>query len=73
MGKNDVKFQIKLVFHRIIKNVPIAQIKKYENSMETSVAMATVHEKNTNDTSYKTSEPMLMKFHIKHLHDTKLS
>ena len=36
----------------------------YENRMATLVAMATVHEKKINDISYKTTEPILMKFHI---------
>ena len=31
--------------------------------------MATVHEKNSNDISYKTTEPILMNFHFKHLYD----
>ena len=32
--------------------------------MATLVAMATVHEKNLNDISYESTEPILMKFHI---------
>ena len=39
------------------------------------VAMATIHEKKSNDISYENIEPILMKFHIKHLYDgyTKFS
>ena len=32
--------------------------------MATMVAMATVHEKNLNDFTYETTQPILMKFHI---------
>ena len=35
----------------------------YENSMATSAAMATIHEKK-NDISYETTELILLKFHI---------
>ena len=34
--------------------------------MATLVAMATVHEKISNDISYESTEPILMIFHIKH-------
>ena len=37
--------------------------------MATLVAMATVREKNSNDISYETTKPVIMKFHIKHLYD----
>ena len=33
--------------------------------MATLVAMANVHEKNSNDISYESTRPILMKFHIK--------
>ena len=50
-------------------------MKVYENYVATLVAIATVHEKNSNDISYESPEPILMKFHIQHLYDsyTKLS
>ena len=34
-----------------------------ENFMAALVAMATVHKKNSNDISYETSEPILIKFY----------
>ena len=36
----------------------------YENYMATMVSMAAGHKKNSNDITYETTEPILMKFHV---------
>ena len=55
----------RLIFYRIIEaNVLIGHMKFYENYMATLVEWQPFTEKKSNDISHKTTETILMKFHI---------